>query len=331
MAKKARKKKGKARKAEKDYTIRTRGVTKRYDTVTALDDVSLKVPLGATGLLGPNGAGKSTLIRVLIGLVRATSGTGEILGMDVREQGLDIRQRIGYMPEHDCLILDKDAVTLCTYMGEMIGMSRVDAMQRSHEVLHYLGVGDERYRKIKTYSVGMRQKIKLAQALVHDPELLLLDEPTNGLDPKGRDEMLALIKALAKDQKKNILLSSHLLPDVEEVCDNIIVLNMGQVLKQGNIKEMLIASKGVLNVRIKGTPEVRGTFEKNLGKLGYGTEALKGGNVRVDAHDENRVEEARQAIMKVAADCGCQVRYVSQSVKSLEDLFIEVVRGGEGI
>jgi ABC-2 type transport system ATP-binding protein len=272
------------------------------------------------------------LIRILIGLVLPTEGTGKVLDKSISQQGLSIRQRIGYMPEHDCLVLDMDAVSLCTYMGEMIGMPHVDAMQRAHEVLHYLGVGDERYRKIKTYSVGMKQKIKLAQALVHDPELLLLDEPTNGLDPKGRDEMLSLIKALAVDQKKNILLSSHLLPDVEEVCENIIVLNMGQVLKQGNIKEMLITSKSILNVKIKGTPDERGAFEDRLNKMDYEVEVLKGGNIRIDARDEARVDDARQAIMKVASDTGCQVRYVSQSVKTLEDLFIEVVRGkAEGV
>ena len=310
--------------------IRTKNILKQYDTVTALNSVSLKVPRGATGLLGPNGAGKSTLLMVLIGLVQPTSGTGTILDMDIRKQGLGIRQRIGYMPEHDCLILDMDAVSLCTYMGQLIGMPRVDAMQRAHEVLHYLGVGDERYRKIKTYSTGMRQKIKLAQALVHDPELLLLDEPTNGLDPRGREEMLTLIKALAVDEKKDILLSSHLLPDVEFVCENIIVLNAGEVLKQGNIKEMLIANKAVLNIRIKGDPDVMGSFEKELKGMGFDTEMGKGGNVRVDAKDEERVEEAYSSIMEAAARSGCQVRYVSQSVKSLEDLFIEVVRGQNG-
>jgi len=319
----------KKRKKEKcdECIISTKNILKQYDTVMALDSVSLQIPRGATGLLGPNGAGKSTLIRVLIGLVQPTSGTGKILDMDIRDQGLAIRQRIGYMPEHDCLILDMDAVSLCTYMGQLVGMPKIDAMQRAHEVLHYLGVGDERYRKINTYSTGMKQKIKLAQALVHDPELLLLDEPTNGLDPKGRDEMLSLIKALAVEEKKDILLSSHLLPDVEHVCENIIVLNAGKVLKQGNIKEMLIANKAVLNVRIKGDPEVRGSFEKDLIKMGFGTEVTKGGNVRIDAKNEERVEEAYTAIMKAAARSGCQVRYVSQNVKSLEDLFIEVVRG----
>lgn len=309
--------------------ISTEGVTKVFDTVTALKDITLKVPKGATGLLGPNGAGKSTLIRILIGLVSPTTGKGRVLDADIRAGGLSIRQRIGYMPEHDCLILDMNAVELCTYMGQMVGMRKVDAMQRAHEVLHFLGVGEERYRKVKTYSTGMKQKLKLAQALVHDPELLLLDEPTNGLDPKGREEMLNLIRALAVEEKKNIVFSSHLLPDVEFVCENIIILNAGEVLRQGNIKEMLIAKRSVLSLRIRGCPEDRASFDKGLRAMGFETDIQPSGSGWVDAGKEERLDEAFQAVMKVAASTSCQVRYVSRSAKSLEDLFIETVKGHE--
>ena len=312
-----------------DYIIETSSISKKFQTIAALDNISLKVPKGATGLLGPNGAGKSTLIRVLIGLLEPTSGSGKVLGKVIDTEGFDIRQRIGYMPEHECLILDMDAVTFCTYMGEMVGMSRADALQRAHEVLHYIGVGEERYRKISTYSTGMRQKIKLAQALVHDPELLLLDEPTNGLDPKGRDEMLDLIRSLAHDEKKNLLLSSHLLPDVEYVCDNIVIMSSGQILSQGNIKQMLVANKTVLSVRVKGKAEEIDAFTKELTSAGFTTELEKGGNVRVDAGKEERLKNAYQAVMKAGATAECQVRFVSQSAKSLEDLFIEVIRSQE--
>jgi ABC-2 type transport system ATP-binding protein len=305
--------------------IRTSGITKKFDAVTALDDISLRIPAGATGLLGPNGAGKSTLIRVLIGLLEPTRGSGTVLGKEITTEGFDIRQRIGYMPEHECLILDMDAVAFCTFMGQMVGMPRPDALQRAHEVLHYIGVGEERYRKISTYSTGMRQKIKLAQALVHDPDLLLLDEPTNGLDPKGRDEMLALIRALAHDEKKNLLLSSHLLPDVEYVCDNVVIMSSGQILKQGNIKEMLIASKTSLSVRIKGTETEMNAFVSGLVNAGLGAEAEKGGNVRVEIGKEERLPEAYQSIMKAGSSAGCQVRFVSRSARSLEDLFLEVI------
>jgi ABC-2 type transport system ATP-binding protein len=316
-------------KGRPEYIVETHGITKRFENIVALDDISLKVPTGATGLLGPNGAGKSTLIRVLIGLLNPTSGGGTVLGKDISTEGFDIRQRIGYLPEHECLILDMDAVSFCTYMGQMVGMARSDALQRAHEVLHYIGVGEERYRKIQTYSTGMRQKIKLAQALVHDPDLLLLDEPTNGLDPRGRDEMLDLIRSLAHDEKKNILLSSHLLPDVEYICDNVVIMSSGQILKQGNIKEMLMASKTVLSVRVKGKANEEDAFVKELEKAGLEAELEKGGNVRVDAGIQERLAEAYMDVMRAGAATGIQVRYVSQSARSLEDLFLEVIRAQE--
>jgi ABC-2 type transport system ATP-binding protein len=305
--------------------IRTSGVTKRFGSVTALDDISLDVPPGATGLLGPNGAGKSTLIRVLIGLLEPTSGGGSILGKDIATEASSIRQRIGYMPEHECLILDMDAVSFCTYMGMMVGMARPEALSRAHEVLHYLGVGEERYRNISTYSTGMRQKIKLAQALVHDPELLLLDEPTNGLDPHGRDEMLDLIKSLAHDEGKNILLSSHLLPDVEYVCQNVLIMSGGQILKQGSIDEMLIASKTLLSVRVKAGTAETAAFAGELDKAGFRAELEKGGNIRLDIGNESRLDEAYQAVMRAGAATGVQVRFVSRSARTLEDLFLEVI------
>jgi ABC-2 type transport system ATP-binding protein len=305
--------------------IRTSGVTKRFGSVTALDDISLDVPAGATGLLGPNGAGKSTLIRVLIGLLEPTSGGGTLLGRDIRSESAIIRQRIGYMPEHECLIMDMDAVSFCTYMGQMVGMARPEALSRAHEVLHYIGVGEERYRTISTYSTGMRQKIKLAQALVHDPELLLLDEPTNGLDPRGRDEMLDLIRSLAVDEKKNILLSSHLLPDVEYVCRNVVIMSSGQILKQGSIGEMLMASKTLLSVRVKADAAGAAAFAGELVKAGFGAELEKGGNLRLDIGQESRLDEAYQAVMKAGAATGVQVRFVSRSARTLEDLFLEVI------
>jgi ABC-2 type transport system ATP-binding protein len=308
-----------------DFIIRTSGITKRFESVTALDNLSLMIPPGATGLLGPNGAGKSTLIRVLIGLLEPTSGTGTVLGRELAGEAFQIRQRIGYMPEHECLMLDLDAVSFCTYMGQMVGMARAEALSRAHEVLHFIGVGEERYRTISTYSTGMRQKIKLAQALVHDPELLLLDEPTNGLDPRGRDEMLDLIRSLALDERKNILLSSHLLPDVEYVCQNVVIMSGGQVLKQGSIGEMLIASKTLLSVRVKADAAATALFLAGLERSGFGATFEKGGNIRVDIGEEARLEEAYQAVMQAGAASGVQVRFVSRSARTLEDLFLEVI------
>lgn len=314
-----------------DAIIETKNLTKIYGQVRALSDISLSIPSGATGLLGPNGAGKSTLIRTLIGLVRPHSGTGTIYGMDITKQGLAIRGRIGYMPEHECLIQDLKAIEMVAYAGQIAGMPRGDAMQRAHEVLHFVGIGDERYRTIDSYSTGMKQKVNLAQALVHDPDLLFLDEPTNGLDPKGRVEMLELIKFLAKSARKSILLSSHILPDVEYVCENIIVLAGGEVLLQGNMKEQLGGAGSTVNVRTMGNPE---GLTHALGEMGYTVSDHDGYLLKVSVGEDAPPEVISRMftdVMKAAARSGSQIRFVSRSVLNLEDLFIDVVaRKGEG-
>lgn len=314
--------------------IETRNITKTYGQVKALSEVSLDIPVGATGLLGPNGAGKSTLIRTLIGLVKADSGTGTIFGNDIATDGLAIRERIGYMPEHECLMQDMSAVEMVAYAGLVSGMPQGDAMQRAHEVLHFVGIRDERYREIGTYSTGMKQKVNLAQALVHDPDLLLLDEPTNGLDPKGRDEMMELIRFLAREKGKSILLSSHILRDVELACDNIVVLAAGEVLMQGNLKEQLRGSSGVVNVRMVGDGQ---SFMRGLRDMGYEVEDQDGYMMKISTSNvggqEKQADRDRgifQAIMHVASASEVQIRYASRSVMNLEDLFIDIVekRGG---
>src|SRR5947208_2378773 len=194
-------------------------VTVRYGKQAALRGVTTTFEPGAVGLLGPNGAGKSTMIKALLGFLVPERGRMRVLGLDVAEAPLDIRARVGYMPESDAHIPGMNAVSFVAYCGELAGLPRVDAMQRAHEVLFYVGLGEARYRNVETYSTGMKQRIKLAQALVHDPDLLFLDEPTNGMDPKGRDEMLELVRDLAHNKGVNLILSSHLLPDVEYTCD----------------------------------------------------------------------------------------------------------------
>jgi len=304
--------------------VETSGLTKSYGLVKALNNISLKVMPGATGLLGPNGAGKSTLIRSLIGLVRPTVGTGTIFGHNITTEGIEIRKRIGYMPEHECLVRDMKAIELVAYVGLISGMSRSDSMQRAHEVLHFVGLGDERYRRIDTFSTGMKQKVNLAQALVHDPDLLFLDEPTNGLDPRGRVEMLELIKFLAHDKGKSIILSSHILPDVEYVCDNIVVLAAGEVLLQGGIKEQLRGEVGVVNVRAVGDTAA---FMKAVTDMGYRAIDIEGYMVRVTAQGSAEVNEESMFsdVMRAAAKAGVQVRFASRSSMNLEDLFIEIV------
>src|SRR5262252_4191135 len=228
------------------------GVTVLYGRNAALRDVTTTFSGGAVGLLGPNGAGKSTMIKALLGFVVPDRGQMRVLGLDVAASPLEIRARVGYMPETDGHIPGMNAVSFVAYCGELAGLPPVDAMQRAHEVLFYVGLGEARYRNVETYSTGMKQRIKLAQALVHDPDLLFLDEPTNGMDPKGRDEMLELIRDLGHNKGVNLILSSHLLPDVEYTCDHVIVLDKGRVAAQGPIAQLKGPGGRIYELRIKG-------------------------------------------------------------------------------
>src|SRR5438477_5496833 len=226
-------------------------VTLMYGANAALREVTASFPGGAIGLLGPNGAGKSTMIKALLGFVVPTRGRMRVLGLDVAEAPLAIRARVGYMPESDAHIPGMNAVSFVAYCGELAGLPRVDAMQRAHEVLFYVGLGEARYRNVETYSTGMKQRIKLAQALVHDPDLLFLDEPTNGMDPKGRDEMLELVRDLAHNKGMHLILSSHLLPDVEYTCDAVVVIDKGAVAAAGPIEAMKQPRGRVYELRVK--------------------------------------------------------------------------------
>src|SRR6187397_2510036 len=227
-------------------------VSVAYGANTALRDVSAVFPTGAVGLLGPNGAGKSTMLKSLLGFIPPTAGRLEVLGLNVADRPLDVRARLGYMPENDGHIPGMNAVTFVAYCGELAGLPRTDAMQRAHEVLFYVGLGEARYRNVETYSTGMKQRIKLAQALVHDPDLLFLDEPTNGMDPKGRDEMLDLIRDLSRNKGVNLILSSHLLPDVEHTCDHVVVMDKGAVAAAGPIATLKEHGGRVFEMRVKG-------------------------------------------------------------------------------
>src|SRR6516164_6084933 len=226
-------------------------VTKTYGRITALRQLSLSVPIGAVGLLGPNGAGKTTLIRTLLGLISIDSGSGQVLGMDIDARQLDIRQAIGFVPEDECLFPGVPGVEFVSYAGELCGMSRSDAMQRAHEVLNYVGLGEARYRRVETYSTGMKQRLKLASAIVHDPRMLILDEPTNGMDPGGRQEIIELARDLAHNKGMSLLFSSHLLPDVEAVCDHVLVLARGRLLAEGAIRDLKQAHEQTFEVRVK--------------------------------------------------------------------------------
>jgi ABC-2 type transport system ATP-binding protein len=219
-----------------DALIETRKLTKRYGSqILALDALSVHIGEGVTGLVGANGAGKSTLIKILLGLLSPTSGGATLLGFDVHTQGPTLRQYVGYMPEHDCLPPDVSATDFVIHMARINGLPSASARERTAETLRHVGLFEERYRAIGTYSTGMKQRVKLAQALVHDPKLLMLDEPTNGLDPAGRDEMLDLIRRIGRDFGISMLMSSHLLGEIERVCDHLVVIDAGRLMRADTI------------------------------------------------------------------------------------------------
>src|SRR5499427_5603117 len=296
------------------------GVTVAYGSNRALRDVSSSFAAGAVGLLGPNGAGKSTMIKTLLGFLVPERGRMRVLGLDVAESPLEIRARVGYMPESDGHIPGMNAVSFVAYCGELAGLPRVDAMQRAHEVLFYVGLGEARYRNVETYSTGMKQRIKLAQALVHDPDLLFLDEPTNGMDPKGRDEMLALVRDLAHNKGVNLILSSHLLPDVEYTCDHVVVLDKGRIATSGPIEALKQPRGRVYELRVK-TPGDLETFFDRLRAAGMDCHSTDDDIVRVFVPGEG----GAQHLFQLAAAERVQVRHLRPSVPTLEDVFAHAV------
>ena len=215
--------------------IRTEDLTKRFPRVTALDGLSLNVGTGVIGLVGANGAGKSTLIKILLGLLAPTEGRARVLGMDVATHGSELRARVGYMPEHDCLPPDVSATEFTVHMARMSGLPPSAARERTADTLRHVGLYEERYRPVGGYSTGMKQRVKLAQSLVHDPQLVFLDEPTNGLDPTGRDEMLALIRRIGTDFGISVLVASHLLGELERICDHVVIIDAGRLLRSSEI------------------------------------------------------------------------------------------------
>ncbi len=293
-------------------------VSVRYSTAWVLQGISTSFPEGAVGLLGPNGAGKSTMIRALLGFVAPDRGDMRVLGLDVKTSPLEIRARIGYMPEQDAHIPGMNAVSFVAYCGELAGLPRTDAMQRAHEVLYYVGLGEARYRNVETYSTGMKQRIKLAQALVHDPQLLFLDEPTNGMDPKGREEMLELIRDIARNKGLNVIVSSHLLPDVEFTCDHVVVLDKGAIATQGPIAGLKAHTGQVFELRVKGDSA---GFIQVLNNAGLECYATDEDVMRVFVPDDR----GSKFLFGLASTHGVQVRHLRASVPTLEDVFAKAV------
>src|SRR5262245_36090660 len=294
-------------------------VSRWYGSQRALHEVTLTLPPGRIGLLGPNGAGKSSLLKVLLGLLRPSSGEGNILGLDIVSAGVELRWLIGFMPEADSLVPGLRGAEYVALAGELYGMPRREAQRRAHEVLTALELEEARYRRLEEYSTGMKQRLKLAQALVHDPPVLLLDEPTSGLDPSGRDAMLRLLFSLGRDHGKSLLLSTHLLGDVDRVCDTVVILHHGEVLRHGSVASLRTRRQDRYRLQIEGDPQ---TFLREL--------ALDGVQV---LHDNGRGEYrvvtppdwVTRGFFALAANHGVLIRGLQRDDEDLEELFHRVL------
>ena len=297
------------------------GVTKEYRKRRALDDVTFRLEPGVVGLLGPNGAGKSTLIKTVLGLVHLDRGTARVLGLDCRAEFRAVRQRIGYMPEDDCILPGLRGVEAVAYTGELSGLPRRVALRRAHEVLDLVGIGEERYREVQTYSTGMRQKQKLAQALVHDPRLVFLDEPTSGLDPLGRERMLRLIRSLFDRAGVSVVLSTHILRDVETVCDAVVILGSGRLLVHDSVATL---RKPVAESLVVALDRPNDAYAEALRSEGARFEERRAGELRLFGD----AREAAGLALRAARRSGAVVRRLERGRNSLEDIYLAAVGGG---
>ena len=300
---------------------RIQGLTVKYGKFTALEDLTVDLPEGCVGLLGPNGAGKTTLIKTMLGFVEPAAGGGTVLGHDMVTEGPMLRQNVGYMPEQDCHIPGMNAVEFVAFAGELAGLPPNQALRRAHEVLEYCSLGEARYRKVETYSTGMKQRIKLAQAIVHGPKLLLLDEPTNGLDPRGREEMLELIRTVSHGKGLSCIVSSHLLKDIERICDHVVVLLEGKLRAEGPIRDLKAIKGRPVDVELR---EHNSAFVDQIQRMGMMVEELRKGEYRI--HGEASLEETAKTVFKAAQMADAQVRKLALAERSLEEAFLEAVR-----
>jgi ABC-2 type transport system ATP-binding protein len=322
-------------------------VSRWFGKQRALADVSLQLGPGRIGLLGPNGAGKSTLLKILLGLLPPSSGTGTVFGHpllpahagltalarpgatlravagEVIGRGSTLRRAVGYVPEADALVPGLRGAEYVALAGELYGMPRKQALRRAHEVLTYLDLEDARYRPLEEYSTGMKQRLKLAQALVHDPPILLLDEPTSGMDPAGREGMLRLLLGLGRDHGKTILLSTHLLGDVEEVCETVVILHQGRVVAQGGVSELRRRRQDRYRLQIQGEPQ---TFLEELRLEGV---QLLADNGRGELRLRVPAGWAARAFFVLAANSGVVIRGLTRDDEDLEELFHRVIAEGE--
>lgn len=293
--------------------LRTRGLTKTYPSVRAVDALDLDIPSGRVGLVGANGAGKTTLFRMMLGLSHPTSGTLEVCGIDVAADPLGVRSQLGYMPEHECLPLDQTAADVVATFGELSGLPPRAARQRASDVLDLVGLDEARFRPVGGFSTGMRQRTKLAQALVADPQLVLLDEPTAGLDPMGREEMLALVARLGTFGI-SVLLATHLLDDVQQVCDHVVMLDGGRLVVSGATGSLLERT-GLLSVDV-GVERDR--LVARLGEQGM-VAVVDNGLVEVQVQGDDDIDTVRDAV----AELGLPLHRMTTHLTSLDEVFLD--------
>ena len=299
--------------------IEAKNVIKKYGQVTALDDFTVDIPKGKIGILGPNGAGKSTFVKIALGLIESTSGDITVLGENLDKNSIEIRKKIGYMPEHDCIPNKMTGVEFLIEMGQISGLDYQTATQRTHEILGHLRMGEEKYRLIEEYSGGMRQKIKLAQGLVHGPELMFLDEPTSGLDPNARQEMLETINGLSEISNTNVLLSTHILQDVETVCDYVIIINNGKLQIKENVKELVKRQTDTIQIRVgENSDDFISILKQNNSKRNIEvTERW----IRIPYKNKESFKE----IISAAASAKCQLYEMERIAMTMDNIYLEVV------
>src|ERR1700678_1619397 len=295
----------------------------RLGARTVLDGLTGELQGNAIGLLGPNGAGKSTLINTLLGFHQSSKGTASVFGLDTYRDRAQIRGQIGYMPENDSFIGNMSGVHFVRYMAELAGLPSAEALERAHEALYYVGLGEVRYRKVNSYSLGMKQLIKLAQALAHGPRLLILDEPTNGLDPIARQRMIQLVKEIRKEGSVKLLISSHLLRDIDETCDEVLILKNGRIAALCNIEAERRANRSFMELE---TVDATEQFSVRIRGLGCECACFPGGRIKLVIPDNIEMRD----LYVIASEQGVQIRRMNQRRDSLEDIFLRAMDNEAG-
>ena len=307
----------------KEALVELDNLSVRFDGKKILRELTCALTGQAIGLLGPNGAGKTTLIRTLLGFHKPASGSGKVMGEEINGAGKAIRRHIGYMPETDTFIPGMTAIRFVRFMAEIHGLPAPDAMERAHEALFYVGLGEARYRTVETFSQGMMQRIKLAQALVHSPSLVFLDEPTNGLDPSGRVRMIGFLKEIRRKKGIRLIISSHLLRDIEETCDEVLILKEGRIAAYCNIEEERRSNKRFLELETKGD---RKGFTEALEQLGCPYSPGRRDSLKVLIPDDMELRD----VFRLASEKGVQIRRLTARRDSLEDIFMRAMEGNHG-